>query len=704
MGHLIVFKKNLTNILKRVDQFCKKIYRAIEDNQDILKAAEILLDKYLLVVCLFVMFGFTFWDCLGNCYSEIEVYLYFSGLALVGFSLSAIGKLFSMCMKRIIFLLTCYFFMLQIYLYVDSSILDSFMVFGLGIYVFSILLVLEHKCYTVIPVLCLLAQILDVRFVLLYFPGIVSMFLMQSFKNETVSTKSPVFCVLCMVVSQIAGTVVHGFLLNKTPWISNHQLLLNNSYLHFNIIILLLVIYASFYVYQNILENVGEKNRKMKAFAFFLPIITSSAVIVFLSQNMVYYYTMLVAVFGTLLMQNASIISHIDFIRYKMKKSNFFMVFLFAYTVIKVILQFRIVGLNKDNFSIAMYYIDYQTYGFVQRGLIGTLYRVFGGYIIPVHNLMTTATYIYFITAICIMLLLFHIISNLKEGYLKILAFLFLCMYFVSPAFLTYFSKAIMTRFDMYNMLIALVCIWLLIKNRYLYLLPFLCTLSIFIHQVSLFIISPIVFVFLVYRAIIDPGKHAVRNKIVLAITLFSVCGWFIYFQFFSQSNIMISAKEANQVLNIRSAGYFVEEQELINDVIVADLNHHLTKYHDRIEMSQVVQTLKYMVYFLPIITTYFYAFFASAKFEKKKGKKIIYQMIPFSFIAFLPCYILETDYGRWNAHFLMHIILSILFLTVLQENSEKKWYDNIKKRYLIIWCSLIVLMLAGLSPFNYWI
>lgn len=365
--------------------------------------------------------------------------------------------------------------------------------------------------------------------------------------------------------------------------------------------------------------------------------------------------------------------------------------------------------ISRDPFTICAYYFNYFDFGFTQRSLVGTLFYLLFGYYIPEKYCYVYVTSFFYLSYALLALILIMIYrayikspKNDNSYVPKVLFFLYL----TSAPFLLHAHERFVFRLDLYGMCLAFLSIYILYKNRYVFFVSILCVLGILNHQVFVFIVFPMIFIVFVYRVFIDCGNHFKRNLIAFSIMVLSVIGIFVYLQFFSHAYTAISGEEAIEIVLERSGGFVSDdnvvdgESSVLTTVIFADAKTHVEIWQNRIMDTHIIMTLKKFAYSLPLIVLYFYAFFKSAKYEEDKFKKFIYYAMPFSIIAFLPTYVLELDFGRWNQHLLATFMLVLFFLTILQ-SEDKKWYRDIDKKKMKIWLATVYILMIKMQLFT---
>ncbi len=365
--------------------------------------------------------------------------------------------------------------------------------------------------------------------------------------------------------------------------------------------------------------------------------------------------------------------------------------------------------ISKDQFTICAYYFNYFDFGFTQRSLVGTLFYLLFGYYISENEFYLYGTLFYYLFFALLAYLFFKIFKaytktlNNDNSFVPKVLF---CLYLTSAPFLLHAHDFFIYRLDLYGMCLAFLSIYILFRNRHVYWVPILCVLGILNHQVFVFIVFPMIFIVFVYRVFIEPEGHFKRNLITFSIMLLSVIGLFVYLQFFSHAHTAISGEEAVEIVLERSGGFLSDDnnvdgkKSVLTTVIFADAKTHVDMWQNRILGTQIILTIRKLFYSSPLIVMFFYAFFKSAKYEEDKFKKFIYYAMPFSIIAFLPTYILEIDYGRWNQHLLATFMLGLFFLTIFQK-VEKKWYREMNNKKLVIWLVIVYLLMIKMPLFS---
>lgn len=291
------------------------------------------------------------------------------------------------------------------------------------------------------------------------------------------------------------------------------------------------------------------------------------------------------------------------------------------------------------HWCITPYALNYD-FGFISRGFMGTLIRL----VIP--NL--TIKHIYLIILLNILLLcaltiyfMHRILVNAYDKSKVGIIFL-LGLFLVNPgsiSFLFYWGNY--GRFDMYLLMALIISSLLIIYNKCVWLIPFMCVGAVMTHQAFVFQYFPAILVLLFYSAFVLKRKNGTT---VLVLTLIPTCIMFLYMQFFSEINY--TYEETMNMLNMTT--------DLPEHYFTADMMVRIEYYSSVFETfgvlvkepfgRNVVKTLTYVVFLLPMIKIFVNLW----KSFGKNQKNIICKLMPwFILIAEIPMFILTCDYGR---------------------------------------------------------
>lgn len=336
-------------------------------------------------------------------------------------------------------------------------------------------------------------------------------------------------------------------------------------------------------------------------------------------------------------------------------------------------------------FRITPFYICYQDFGLIQRGLWGTVFRLLFGASIPASTFYPAYYTIYFLLKIVFLLLIVRMLPRAGNGQERAFAAVLILAFAVSPGVDKFF-------FDLFNFIMAWGCVLLLKKNRSsVWLIPLLCCAAMLTHQIFASIIFPIVFIPLVYRVFIDSEGHTVRNAAVFSAVLLIVAAGFVYLTYFNAQRIDLTFEQFCAVIDRISGGFFTPHSNLIQYVYLDKAHSHASLFSAQIERSQVRNALFVLLLNLPAAAVYCGSFIRSAKKADGIIKKCAYIAGMLSILAAAPVFLIETDYGRWCSQCISVLILAPLILTVYQP-ADKKWYAGTGKRQFYIVAALLIL------------
>ena len=336
-------------------------------------------------------------------------------------------------------------------------------------------------------------------------------------------------------------------------------------------------------------------------------------------------------------------------------------------------------------YPLVQYYITWSDLGFVQRGLPGELIKLIFGFIIPVDKMIHIALFIHLISIILELLLCFCLYRMSPKNSIPSRLFIFILGgTILYPYFFTFTFRT-----DIILSCIALLCIFLSLKNNIgVYIIPVLSIIAMLIHPVYGFLIFSPVFIALCFRSFIDPANHKIRNTIVLFSSTLIIISLFVFFAFFSYKFAKLSVYEGAQLIETRADGWYENEfwlqydpdtgvSNLFTYLLYADPKAHTSMFFspNDVRISRT-ETLKRLVVVFPLILYYFHVFFAAAKQYRERHKRILCAILPFSILVMLPLYIWELDYGRWNLHLILSIIIAMQFPAIMgykTNESQKK-------------------------------
>ena len=338
-------------------------------------------------------------------------------------------------------------------------------------------------------------------------------------------------------------------------------------------------------------------------------------------------------------------------------------------------------------FLYTSYYMSYFQFGFIQRGVLGTIFELILGTNMK-KEVVTLSNFLWALMIVIVFLsVYFFVKANYKKTNGTVIAFLayialmlpILCFYPV----------------DVLIYLMGILCVYLLFKNRVTVIfIPFICFAAMSTHQIFASLVFPLVFSLMVYRTFINSENHQVRNGFVLFITFFVVAAALVYFTYYNAQSIPFTAEEVIANINERSGGFFNVDEDFVKYVYLDKNHEHSEVFTGQIDDCQYKNALKVMLLLSPLFYIYLCCYRYSAKKETSFIKKFAYFICMLSFTVILPLFIRDTDFGRWCASLSVNICIMPALLLSIQPD-DKKWYSaNIKYLNPVIIYLIIILLI----------
>lgn len=341
-----------------------------------------------------------------------------------------------------------------------------------------------------------------------------------------------------------------------------------------------------------------------------------------------------------------------------------------------------ILAMEGEQFVYMHYYVSYQSFGIIPRGLIGSIFYAVFGETITLDKLLVIFWAVFSILLVLCFLFLRWIWNSTDERSANTVIKSLLMMFIVSPAFSFLFHLNNIFKLDYFLFCITLACIYIAVKNKpFVWVIPLLAAVCMLIHTVFACTMFPILFIVLVYRALVNSEGHTARNIAVMLLTLAAVASLFLYFSFIYKVPDELTLEEIMKTLLFRSSGSIQPDETYVKLIWADKDNEHFAYFQDLIKPSQIISIGYIFICALPLTLMYFYALNHSAKAETKALPKLGYLAMALSlFVTFVPA-LTETDYGRWCGYFLLTLILSIVLLSKMQPDN-KKWFDGISEPF----------------------
>lgn len=357
--------------------------------------------------------------------------------------------------------------------------------------------------------------------------------------------------------------------------------------------------------------------------------------------------------------------------------------FVFVFLLVCFALFLTYYGKEVRRYNTTILAFNY-SYGFISRGLLGTLYLGLDA-LIPkdILNYVDAANITFIATNVIMALFFFltlYILIKTQEKHLRgaqnIL--LFFAVFFVPM----YYSFRNMGRPDIYMLFFTFLGLILLIWGKLEWLIVPFSILNVMIHQGYVFMFYNIFMYPLIYKIFQTTGKQRKKYIAILGTSFLSVSVLFLYFNFFSH----ISGQETYDSIYAMAAqlgnGGEVYETLLTHEILGIDPWEQEWPQH----IYNFIELPIYCLLMSPFIVLGVRLFKNIILAASSKADKIKYALLPLCSATILPCYLLKIDFGRWIFAGLSYFALVVLVLyawkdEVVTEQVEKLITD-VQTRY----------------------
>ncbi|MCR5545823.1 MAG: hypothetical protein K6F30_05020 [Lachnospiraceae bacterium] len=379
----------------------------------------------------------------------------------------------------------------------------------------------------------------------------------------------------------------------------------------------------------------------------------------------------------------------------KKEKTNlYFMMFLILFGAV---LSYRYFDQGVSRYNTTLFALSYK-YGPISRGLLGTLYAGLN-HILPM-NLMSYS-WVYFFCLLStaffdFLLLIFftRVLQKSVENQKNQIYLILLVAIFTFPMFVT---KEMLGRLDIYLMILVMLCLFCLIEDRCLWLIPVFCVVAMLFHQGFVFTNINLILVLLFYKGLKEDGNR--KYFVVFGITLLLCSVLFLYFEFFSHSNgseILDEVVTNAKALSASGRGYnpsIIDHEILGKDVYEAETEYRVLAHQE---------TGVFLVFFWPFLILGFG--FMKHLLQGQKGKNFLaYLGICLGGFTMIPEILLKVDFGRYAYYTFWYYLVAAMVLILWKDEvciQALEWVKSLIKKWLPI-PQLVFAYLLLFVPFH---
>ena len=348
------------------------------------------------------------------------------------------------------------------------------------------------------------------------------------------------------------------------------------------------------------------------------------------------------------------------------------------------------------SYNTTMLALSYE-YGFTSRSLLGTLYPLD---LIDYRAVVATA---YVATILFVLFVEYFLYRCLRccEGemvkygeYLALILSLCLVSTFSFPY--NFF------RVDIFMILVSLLGVLCLVKERAQWLVVPLSALGVMFHQGYVFMYFNLILVLLFYRALSwwkEDRRKARRYGLLFALSFLVGSVLFLWFEFFSRSNGAAFFDTIKSEAEKLSYDGIYHSTLLYHEVLGIDL----ASTEEEFSRVNAVQILMCGIVCLPMLV--FGVRFFAGLIKKAKGasEKWKYLAVVLGAATILPDFLLKIDYGRWMAAVVVYyvgIVLALLAMKdpVMEAQVRESGESLIRRPGIALWLMIVLLLLPFLD------
>lgn len=341
---------------------------------------------------------------------------------------------------------------------------------------------------------------------------------------------------------------------------------------------------------------------------------------------------------------------------------------------------FRYLSVSISSYSSTLFALNYD-YGFIPRGLLGTLYnRLYEEYQWEVSNHMAALNISGFFTIVYfIVLLLFFGIAlrkvklNDKANLQHLIVFLSI---FAFPMFMTDTNFG---HTDLYLFILTILSLILFVSERLEWLIIPLGMLSCCINHEFLITNANLILVLLLYKILSKTGWKRLKYIVIGVGFLTSVLWLYNYFVNFNYEALVPFYEEIKANAKLFSETELTYNTFILNgDIMGLDLVAKEAPYY----LYNVLDFPVFCIVFAP------YIYFGLRFFIKLITKKEITNSQRLTYIIFfvggatiIPQFIFGIDYGRYIFHTLFYYIVLIIFGLASHDDTISILLDELKMK-----------------------
>lgn len=381
------------------------------------------------------------------------------------------------------------------------------------------------------------------------------------------------------------------------------------------------------------------------------------------------------------------------------KKRKQFLCFL---AVTDLMLLFYYLAERVNSYNATLLAFSYE-YGFIPRGFLGTIYQMLHHFLPlnlqtygAVNGFVLITTVIY---AVFVFVFLRFLVNNVYKRQEKgevvlsesqnrewdaIGSLMVFFLIFAVPTFAGYYNFG---RVDMYLVLLSLLAIVLVMKEKGMWALVPMAAAGVMIHEGYVFMYLNIILVLLAYKGLSSlerKEKRTANRYLFLLLLVFCMASaLFLYFVFFYQKGTNEVYEQIVETANAMSYRNKCHKDVIRAEILGVNLSKEEWKYHVQ-NFVELPIFVVLMSPFLSVVVKVFKKIFEKASSDRVAKTK--YLLVAGGALTTLPLFLWKVDYGRWCFAVIAYYCLVMLALMAMgdsvvlaawgesMEEIQKKW------------------------------
>ncbi len=334
-------------------------------------------------------------------------------------------------------------------------------------------------------------------------------------------------------------------------------------------------------------------------------------------------------------------------------------------------------------YGASQWVLSYQ-HGLVRRGLLGEIISLW----IPIMTLknvydIALAAYC---TLLLVLLVIFFMLWRSKDG--GGVLFRLMLLFFAAPVTLSFFAYQL-GRFDLFLVLITLLCMIVLSLGKHLWIVPILMIAAMFTHEGFLILYAPTIVAAMIF--LYSREKTGVRVLVTLVIGVISVlCSFFILYKF---GNPTVGYQEFVRLIQSR-ANFGITDLSMHECYFTVSDHFNLTTpyWHD---IGSIINFIMAILILSPVMIVLLNLWrHALRTCQTQRAACVLFFLATLSGMILL---FIATDYGRWLSACIVSNFFAIFFLVSMGiiKTEELKEYTGGSFSILYV-CLLITYLLFG--------